>query len=678
MVSVVDEAILSLTDYRTPNPEGYFFAQTALAYGLRDNYGYLINPYRVQAGSFQVGGDSAEAQERALTALPARPFKNISLFSGIIETKGKTSVKVPFQVPEFSGKLRIMAVAWDETRVGHAERSLLVQEAVDLYFAAPSFLAPGDVAKIPLILRESAGKAGNYTLMVQDKEKAFHLKPGEEVRWPVTLKADQIGVRSLQASLKGKLQHYQRTIEIPVRSGIQSIALRQYGVLKPKEILPVQIEELSKPFQPKNRYVSVVQGASPLLGADQFIQDLKNYPYFCLEQTSSRLLAMAYHQSDLTPGMNQLLSLQKLNGAFGLWSLQSRTEPWLSLYAADVLILLKQKNHTIPEGLLTRLMVWVKEVSQQEDKALAAYAHYLLAKEKQCHLESLRYFANLYQEKMLLARECALLGAAFAYYGEGEEANRWFEKALSSSYHTPENDETFGSSLRDRAMVATLLGETVQDNPAFLTLAIELMDEVKGKLYLSTQEKAWLIRAEKTALGNTVPKTQVFKENLKKTVELKNETDRPLYYAFTLVGEPIAIDQLPQKGFEVKRAVYTLDGQLATLDKLKSGELYVVVLTGRVLEGKIHHLLLVDPLPAGFEIEDPQFDWQHPITLASRQEKRADRLMAAFDQPVETFTTIYLVRAVTSGDFTYPPTYVEAMYQPQYFQYGVAQRIHIE
>jgi uncharacterized protein YfaS (alpha-2-macroglobulin family) len=93
-------------------------------------------------------------------------------------------------------------------------------------------------------------------------------------------------------------------------------------------------------------------------------------------------------------------------------------------------------------------------------------------------------------------------------------------------------------------------------------------------------------------------------------------------------------------------------------------------------------VLLVDLLPAGFEIESAEqnsladLTWLGTLSKPSRQEGRDDRFMAAFELAEQNdFNVAYMVRAVTSGIFSYPPTYVEAMYQPAFFTYGEEQKI---
>ncbi len=246
-----------------------------------------------------------------------------------------------------------------------------------------------------------------------------------------------------------------------------------------------------------------------------------------------------------------------------------------------------------------------------------------------------------------------------------------------------------------------MLAQTTHQHPKLAALTQGLVDQSREATFLSTQEKGWLIRAShalkearkpyQVQIDNN-PKEGLLPESfdytvatLQKNPVLKNTGTNTLYYALTLEGEPVDVKKLPQSGFELTRNVYTLDGTEAALDKIKSGELYVVHLRGRKQDESLNHILLVDMLPAGFEIDNAnlaqdfsQVAWLGNLTQAARLEGRDDRFMAAFTLAGQTeFSAAYIARAVSKGSFAYPPAMVEAMYQPQFFAYSDEQKIQV-
>ncbi|MGE4349521.1 MAG: alpha-2-macroglobulin [Candidatus Berkiella sp.] len=718
-VALVDEGTLSLTDYKTPKPYQYFFSQKNLNYALRDSYGHLINPYGARPGSFEVGGGES-ILKRALTQLPARSYKVVSLFSGIIEAKENEAIHIPFTLPEYTGKLRVMAVAWDEQGVGHAQSSLSVQDPIDAYLVLPRFLAPHDNAKIPLVLKNVEAPEGDYSLTLQSaKDKVtqkIHLQKGQELRIPFILKAETTGIKKIELFLTDSKDFaYKRQWELSVRPTIQPISLQAYGKIEAKSSLTLD-EKLLHNFQENSSNLSLSIGSLPELGSAQLIQDLLQYPYYCLEQTTSRLFATLLSSNPsneaIQKGFNQLTTLQKIDGSFSLWSHNGQTEPWLSLYTADLLHSMKQAGHAVPLALIQSVDHWLKEMEQRSinpstehqsaNISIAAYAHYILAKENQSSLRSLRFFADSHQKDIIRRRDLAFIGAAFAHYGDAQNATLWFDKAINTIDTQNDSDFlSFGSELRDNAILVTLIAETTQNNEKLYPLLQSLVDKARLSYFLSTQEKAWLIRADfalkdarkkyylslnNKTLDGVQPQILNFDyKALKQAPILQNTGDTPVYYALSQQGEPIDVKALPQSGFALQRSVYTLEGQYADLEKMKSGDLYIVKIKGQRSNNTLHHVLLVDLLPPGFEIEQTtlsdlaeQFPWLGSMSQASRIESRDDRFMAAFELARQNdFTVAYMVRAVSAGTFNYPPTFVEAMYQPQFFAYGEAEKIHI-
>ncbi len=712
--ALVDEATLALVGFKSPDPFNYFFSQRELAFQLRDSYGFLINPFGARPGSFEEGGDGSDTSfsPLALAKLPAKSYKVVSLYSGIIDASDKEIITIPFAIPEFSGKLRLMAVAWDEKGLGHAESSIIVRDDVDVYFVLPRFLAPKDQATIPLVLRNMDGKEGEYTLQLnaenQQIEKKIFLQKGKETQIPIDLKFDNLGVKSLQLKLTGPDNFtLSRSWEISVRPKVQPIAIQQFGVVKPKDSLILEAS-IFKNQQPTSQAYFTIGGV-PDFGSQQLTKELISYPYMCLEQTTSRMLATALSltsdKSTLERAFNQLSSLQKIDGSFGLWSASNQQEPWLSLYAGDVMHLIKKQGLPVPIAITENLSRWTNEIQQSKNISLAAYASYLNAKEGKSTLGALRYFVETHQQEIVSKQDLSFIAAAFAYYGDSNLAALWFNKAIAVSTTNINTEHNwFGSDLRDTAILVALLAETTQNHPKLFELANALSAKANDAKYLSTQEKAWLVRAayhlreiqknyqlsfgKESIQGQTPLQKRYTAADLKNPIKITNNGANPVFYSLSTLGEPIDINQLTQQGFQVEREIYTVDGKPADTFHLKSGERYVIVIKGQRLNDALRHVLLVDLLPAGFEIEDPNllkdnlasaFPWLGTLTAASRVEGRDDRFVSAYEFDRESnFSAAYFVRAVSKGTFTYPAVYIEAMYQSQNFKYGKEQILKIE
>src|SRR6185312_232496 len=160
-LAAVDEGILQLTDFKSPNPNDYYYGKRRLGVMMRDDYGRLIKPEKGAIGSLREGGDSFGGRPLAVV-----PTKTVALFSGIVKVGMGGIAQIPLDIPDFNGELRLMAVAWTTNKVGHADRPLTVRDPVVADVVLPRFLAPGDHASAALNLNNVEGRPGTYVASV--------------------------------------------------------------------------------------------------------------------------------------------------------------------------------------------------------------------------------------------------------------------------------------------------------------------------------------------------------------------------------------------------------------------------------------------------------------------------------------------------------------------------------
>jgi uncharacterized protein YfaS (alpha-2-macroglobulin family) len=722
-VAAIDESLLQLSDFKTPDPIKHFFSQQQLAFDIRDTYGKLINPYGVQSGSFQVGGDAGISQ-RILSLLAARSFKTVSLFSGVVPSHNKASVKIPFDLPDFTGRLRIMAIAWNEQAVGSAESQIVVREDVEADLSLPRFLSPQDQSLAIAIIDNIAGQAGDYkvSLTVEGAIGLEHefmqvitLKKEEQTQLPIRINALHDGVGKLHLHITGPGDvKITKSWNLTVRPAQPEMIKQTYAQLKPKETLEIS-PELLKDYLTSSAKLQLSIGSVPDFGVSTLISQMKQYPYFCIEQLASRAIAFLYAEHPLKPEshseslknlkniISQIIYLQRFDGSFALWDSMSASEPWLTAYTCDVLTQIRKEGVEVPNLVYTKAINWLMEQSQKEPEtpellSLQAYTHYVLAKQGKGTLGRLRYFSDNNQNKLTSCKDAAFIAATFAIFGDNSQAEKWFKKAIDQRSLVPKEVNLYTSPVTNLAILVTLMAETIQNHPALMGLAQELADKSATKNYLSTQDKAWLIRcaaalkeaqkAYKILLNNEKeyqgPASFKFEKSgldWNEKVTLNNLGDTPLSYTLTTVGQVIDVNKLKNNGFEITREVYSLGGEPADLKNIKAGTLCMILLRGRLTEGGQHQVLVLDLLPAGFEIEDAKltdenatrsFAWLGNLTTADRLEGRDDRFFTALTLHKNNpdFRLAYIVRAVSSGKFVYPAPYVESMYQPNFFAVG--------
>src|SRR5262249_10482515 len=173
-LAAVDKGILQLTKFRSPAPDDFYFGKRRLAVDIRDDYGRLIEA-KGPVGALRSGGDAAGLGGRGLEVVPTR---TVALVSGLVALDGAGRAKIPFQVPDFNGELRLMAVAFDATKLGRAEARLTVRDAVVSDVTLPRFLAPGDQSRIALSLHNVEGAAGDYEARLEAEGAVSLAAPG--------------------------------------------------------------------------------------------------------------------------------------------------------------------------------------------------------------------------------------------------------------------------------------------------------------------------------------------------------------------------------------------------------------------------------------------------------------------------------------------------------------------
>ncbi|MCC5867794.1 MAG: alpha-2-macroglobulin family protein, partial [Gammaproteobacteria bacterium] len=352
-LAAVDEGILQLTGFASPNPADWFFGKARLGVDLLDDYGRLLDPNQGRAAAVRSGGDSVGGE--GLTVVPIR---TVALFSGPVQLDAQGRGTLSIEVPDFNGELRLMAVAWSDTALASASRPLTVRDAVPAELVLPRFLAPGDAAQATLTLDNVEGEEGRYRSTVR-ATGAVELAP-EPIE--LTLRAGQRAERAvgITAGAEGLAD-----IELSVAGPAGFTAARSW----PLEVRPAWLPErrvtrqrlqpgarLTPPsdalagLAPDSATLQISFAATPIDVAAIY-RALADYPYGCSEQLISRAFPLLYAGqlsalSEITPpaqaantvreAIETLLSRQGGDGAFGLWRVgDGGASPWLGAYFTD-------------------------------------------------------------------------------------------------------------------------------------------------------------------------------------------------------------------------------------------------------------------------------------------------------------------------------------------------------
>jgi len=741
-VAAVDEGILTLTDFKTPDPVEYFFGKKRLQVELRDLYGQLIDGKAGRRGQIREGGDGDLAQRGA-----PKNIKLVALYSGLVEVGRDGKTKVTFDIPDYNGRLRLMAVAYDRQNVGWAEAGLVVRDPVIAEISAPRFLAPGDKSNLSLTLQNLDGVAGRYDVAfnssgdVQLGEGAsvgVELAQGATTHLRIAILGQRVGNGEITLRLKGPGDYaLDRTIAIPVRPAITPVTESLTMRLLPGESMTLDQAALD-PFL-EGATLRASFSTTPNLDVQTVLANLSHYPYGCLEQTISVAYPMLiagevadlwaledrYKEADkreLDKAIQRTLNRQRFDGLFGLWTAFDTGEPWLSAFAMDFLMRAKAKGYHVPQSAMDLGLEGMRKIAAGEGgegsgihrygrgPSAQAYAQYVLARAGQAKLADLRYAADQMSLNSAPALALAHIAAALSLNGEQQRAATLFDAAAKNAERRDNGWWDYGTKLRDSAAVAFLMAESKQPGLDPTPLIARVADMQGQSRWLSTQEEVWLLLAAKETAGEAtglkldvsdgvsvvqdktfyMPATMALPSG--KTIT--NRGSAPVYAKASVTGTPKADLPPADEGFTISRTIYLPDGTEADLSKVKQNDLMVVVLTGRSTSGLDHQALITDLLPAGFETEiaslasarqTGDYSWLPELTQPIYAEYRDDRFVAAFDVYDENsgnqnreFAFAYLVRAVTPGDYKLPAPSIEDMYKPTYRGRGAAGKTQIE
>ena len=725
-LAAVDDGVLGLTGYKAPDPKLHYLGKRRLGVAIRDVYSRFIDAAGAEIGRVRSGGDDAERPNNSLANLPKKSARVVAVFSGIVETDAAGVAIIPLAIPEFSGRLRLMAQAWTGTGVGSAEATMLVRRPVIATLALPRFLAPGDAASVAVSLRNLSGPEGSYaaTLTTRngigspaDATLRANLKPGgpaADIRFDIAgIAPGDARVRLDVTGPGGIAFTLEENLSVRPASPVET---RSYAsVIAPGGALTVPRNAMAGLYK---ETASIIGGLNPLPDLDlpNILTRLSRYPYGCAEQTTSTAAPLLYAadvaasmgiRGALEPmqgvelGIARLLGMQTYTGGIGFWDSQFEASPWITAYAGDFLVSAAAAGAAVPEEPLARMLARLSELVDsgnwnRDNIPAAAYALYVRAKAGVADAARVRRFADTLGESDATELTLALIGGALAKVGDGAKADAMFQRAIRTTIGLDPGAryETYGSPVRDRAALLAILAEArLLPWQELDAVARSLSVMVRERRWLSTQEQAWVVRAgaqlsaaasdDGFALEVDGVRIAGADARLYRTAAggatlptLRNLGSNPVNGIVTITAAPIAPPQAADAGFAIQRLLYSRTGELLDPAAIRQSDLVVVVLLGRQTGEGRSRAILVDYLPAGFELENArlggdnlgEYGWLGQVTTPEHVDLRDDRFVAAFDaQKDAEFRVAYLARAVTPGRFAHGGAQIEDMYQPEQF-----------
>ncbi|WP_437887471.1 alpha-2-macroglobulin family protein [Phytobacter sp. V91] len=664
LISAVDSGVLNITDYVTPDPWKGFFGQKRYGADIYDIYGQVIEG-QGRPGVLRFGGDGDELNRGGkppvnhvtIVAQQAQPVT--------LDENGEGTVTLP--VGDFNGELRVMAQAWTTEDFGSSESKVVVAAPVIAELNMPRFLAGGDTSRLtmditnltdqPQHLQVAVAASGLLSLQ-SEQPKPLSIEPGVRTTLFIPVRAGEgygdgeISVDISGLTLPGETfapQHKQWKIGVRPAWPAQVISSNQ--MLSPGEVWHVHEQHLLH-ISPATLQGQLLLSGRPSLNIARYIQELRAYPYGCLEQTASGLFPSLYtnaaqlralgikgdsdeqRRAAVDVGISRLLQMQRDDGGFALWDKSGPEEYWLTAYVTDFLLRASEQGYSVPVEALNnasnRLLRYLQDpaaiaVRYSDDIAATrfatqSYAALVLARQQKAPLGALR---ELWQRNSQAKSGLPLLqlGVALKLMGDAPRSEQAMAQALLTKRASSQRwMGDYGSELRDNALMLALLEENNLLPDAQNNLLITLSEQVYGQRWLSTQETNALFlagrhvqnltgnwRAQTTlnaeALAGDKAQTHGLNGDQIAALQVTNSGENPLWLRLDSTGYPDNAPAPASNVLNIRRHIMDTDGHTKALDALNSGELVLVWLEVSATQN-VPDALVVDLLPAGLELEN--------------------------------------------------------------------------
>jgi hypothetical protein len=738
VVAAVDEGILQIKGFSTPDPYGYFYQKVALAVSSYDIYPWLLPEVRTTLST--TGGDGAGYDGSRVNPLFVNRVKNVSFWSGILQADGSGLVKYDIDIPQFSGDIRVMAVACRNNAFGSAEQHIKVADPVVVSVSLPRFLSPGDEVGMPVLLTNTTSRAGNATVTVRTTgQVGITGQTTQEVTLPANgaqralFRAAALpatGTATVTVSVKAMGETFENVTELSIRPPASLQKLTGSGFAPAGQTTAINT---GANFLPTSFAGKVTVGASPLTQFTKHIEDLVQYPHGCVEQTTSAVFPQLYYadivksirigqpantNGNIQAAITKLQSMQLGNGSLSYWPGGNTESWWGSIYACHFLLEARKAGFEVNSNTITRLQEYMKYrlykkesityyFNNNQKRDIAAkeipYSLYVLALSGQPQLSDMNYYKAHRDQLSLDGRY--LLAAAYRMAGMPAQAQEVQPPAFTGEIAQSELDGSFYSYIRDLAISLNCLLDTDPNNRQAGVIARQLTDQLARTPYTSTQEKAFAMLAlgkvakqaaknSGTATVNAGGRAVATSAGPTVTASLAGMAGQPLsvavagtggfYYSWQVSG--LTADgsyKQEDSRLKVRRRYLDRKGHELTTN-FRQNDLIVVCITIEAqTQDEVPNVVITDMLPAGFEPENtrltalPQLEWIKDPAEPDYTDIRDDRVNMFVTAGRKPKSYYYMVRAVTPGTYKLGPVQADAMYDGNYHSYHGAATIHI-
>ncbi len=716
MLYAVDEGLLALTRFRTPDPWSSMYAREALGVHSFDLYDQVIGAFGVEAARvLAVGGSDGGG--------PVDPgrlgrFKPVVLHVGPLALGAGQRGQHRFTINNYVGSVRVMVVAsHPDGAYGNAERAVPVRQPLMVLATLPRVLGPGETVDLPVTVFAMDKATRDVVVNVEvsgavmgdgvlERSVRFGTTGEQVLRFGLRAQ-DRIGAAQVKVTARSGRERASTTIDIGVRSPMLPITRTEDAAVPAGGQVALQVAPAG--VRGTNQAVVEVSGLPPL-GLERRLQELLGYPHGCLEQTVSKAFpqlflaglmdlpasALERSKADVKAAIGKMSAFQRGDGRFAPWPGGTTTDDWGGIYAGHFLVEAARAGHAVPAALRRAwtdaerraARAWSPRV---DARSAFVQAYRLLAlatagAPEPAAMNRLRVLPDL--EPM--ARWT--LAAAYAELGRTDAASALIDGTPTAIADHTELGGTYGSALRDEALIALCLlrtgrlpeaGPVVQriagrlgsdqwlstQSTAFALLAVSRYTAASGRstgidITLEIDGKPQAVKSERS-----VWRTVLDAPDSPHTVQVRNSGGGMAFVRITRTGTPAqGVETASSNGLSVRTVFTRLDGTPLDPALLTQGTdmLVKVEVSHTGTEAVYPDLALTQIFPSGWEVRNARmegFEHIHTDSPFTHQDIRDDRVLTYFDLARGQRAVFHLrVTAAYAGRYHAPGAQVEAMY----------------
>ena len=530
-LAVVDEGLLGLTAFKTPNLHRFFYSKEALGIKTWDLFDSVVGAYggKLERMLALGGGDEAEVDNEDSKK---RRFPPVVTFLGPFNLAAGESKQHEIELPPYLGAVRVMLVAGDKGAYGKAQESIFIRQPLMLQASLPRVLGPDEEVAVPLTIFAMNKAIKNVKISVTTDDMVSIIgdsqtqvgfnKMGEKLAFIKLKTANKEGKTHLHFSVvdvDNPEHKSEADIYLNIRRANEETSRIISAIIEPGENWQAKADAFG--LEGTNQGLLELSSV-PSLNLENRLRYLIRYPHGCLEQTTSSAFPQLYlsnvmdlseskkqdSQSHIEAAIKKLKRFSRSSGDFSYWPGGSYSSGWASIYAGHFLLEAKKQGYQVPAELLDGWLNFQIEQAQNHVVAGQGYTHiqayrlYVLAIAGKPQLGAMNRFRELGKSKHSSLNDKArwLLASAYQKASQPEAAKELIQGLLAKVDEVERSDKTYSSTLGNLGLQLESL--VILDKKQDANILLEqIAAQMQGKKYQSTQGIAWALMGVSHYLG---------------------------------------------------------------------------------------------------------------------------------------------------------------------------------